>query len=188
MRQHIDPANEQLPFNRPERNAQQVDQDAGRGIAELVKIVKEDRSNVEKTMPILATVGTIDGQILAEVTVPFKFNSIVLCVWGGMVAVTHGDVPPDPALAGPAGERVVADTYNYNWIFGSNGITPGSSAGANPQPIALFTGPQEIRFREREQGQKLTFWIHYQSHLALRAAIDPDYAEVHCVGAVEFLR
>jgi hypothetical protein len=188
MRQPNSPENEGLPFNRPGSGMPRSNVSSERALGELLDLVKDDRNNVEKTMPIIATVGTIDGQILANVEVPFNFNSIVLCVSGGIVAVTHGDVPPDNSLTGPSGELVAAESYNFNWLFGSAGVTPGSVASANAQPIALFTGPQEIRFRVRERGQKLTFWIHHDSNLALRASIDPDYAKVILVGAVEYLR
>lgn len=184
----LPPENEPLHFNREpvSHNPQDLEASEAASLRELVRIVREDRTNVEKTFPILPEVGTIDGQILISVTAPFRFNSLVLCVVGGIVAVTHGDVPP--ASYGPLDEPLVDPSAPYNWLFGSNGITPGSSAFANAQPLALFTGPQEIRFKEREQGQRLTFWIHPETNLALRSSIDPDYAKVTLVGAVEYLR
>jgi len=150
---------------------------------QLLQLVKDDKNNTEKTYPVLPQTFTDDLKIIAQFNVPFNFNSIVLCVSGGIVAVTHGPVTEDPANPGFA-----LASSPFNWLFGSNGVTPGSTAGGNPQPIQLFTGPQEIRFREREKGQLLTLWVHPESHLALRAAIDPTYANLVVVGAVEFLK
>lgn len=183
------PENESPKWNRQPSGARSVgNQTTDQSMRELVDLVRKDHADGEKTFPILPTIGTIDGQILAEIDVPFRFNSIVCCAIGGIVAVTHGPLIPDNALVGPNGEKVVGPNSPYNWAFGSNGITPGSSAGANPQPIALFTGPQEIRFSSREQGQKLTFWVHHETNLALRNAIDPAYGQTILVGAVEFLK
>lgn len=185
------PENEPLKFNQPRPANAQVSAAASQAseadsLRELVQIVREDRADVEKTFPILPFIGVLDNEILVTVEAPFRFNSVILCVIGGAVAMTHGSV--QPASYG-SGNRPLADSSTpYSWLFGSNGITPGSQAGANAQPISLFTGPQEIRFKTREAGQSLTFWIHPETHLALRNAIDATYGKCTIVGAVEYLK
>lgn len=152
-----------------ERNSR-LRTDPAQSLDAMRRMMEADRVE-EKNQPILTQKAIYDNQIIVSPLIPFTFNSLLLTVLGGVVAVTFSNLQ---GADNGFGVQTVPDDTPWDFCFGSAAFNTGSATiGINFSPIVMFTGPQEIRFAPQQQGY-ITLWVHPFSQLAARATIDPN--------------
>lgn len=135
---------------------------------QLLKIIAQNSQNASSVTEQSIRIGRrtsqlvsgvyVPGWVLAQIDVPFAFNSIVLSVYGGLVNAAYGQKSTTPTAGASITTGTLPATEDYDWMFGAYAFVPtDSNPNTQNTPIILNIGQQEIRFPILPPG-RVTFW------------------------------